>query len=175
MVGRNATTHRGIKQVRLCLARVGVAQCGRQVHPDQTKAIKGQDRKTLATAGAIKRLLSCPVKGIEKQSIFYGVKRKNRARRKEKKIRKKTEKKRKKTKEKGELVQWVYTNRSVSLSPPSNLTFFQNVNKDSFFLGNNHSGLTPSKPLIPTAGSFSWEIICIEKRRSLLFDFAAAD
>ena len=49
--GRNATTYRGIKQVRLCLVRVGVAQCGRQVHPDQTKAIKGQDRKTLATAG----------------------------------------------------------------------------------------------------------------------------
>ena len=84
VVGRNATTHRGIKQVRLCLARVGVAQCGRQVHPDQTKAIKGQDRKTLATAGAIKRPLPCPVRGIEKQSIFYEVKRKNRARRKEK-------------------------------------------------------------------------------------------
>ena len=52
---RKATTHRGIKQVRLCLARVGVAQYGRQVHPDQTKAVKGQDRKTLVTVGAIKR------------------------------------------------------------------------------------------------------------------------
>ena len=41
VAGRNATTYRGIKQVRLCLARVGVAQCGRQVHPDQTKAVKG--------------------------------------------------------------------------------------------------------------------------------------
>ena len=38
VAGRKATTHRGTKQVRLCLARVGVAQCGRQVHPDQTKA-----------------------------------------------------------------------------------------------------------------------------------------
>ena len=57
---------------------------GRQVRPDQTKAVKGQDSKTLATAGAIKRLLPCPVKEIEKQKIFYGVKRKNRARRKEK-------------------------------------------------------------------------------------------
>ena len=66
VTGRNATTYRGIKQVRLCLARVGVAQCGRQVHPDQTKAIKGQDRKTLATAGAIKRPLPCPVKGYRK-------------------------------------------------------------------------------------------------------------
>ena len=62
MAGRKATTHRGIKQVCFCLARVGVAQCGRQVHPDQTKAVKGQDRKTLATAGAIKRPLPCPVK-----------------------------------------------------------------------------------------------------------------
>ena len=41
VVGRNAMTYRGTKQVRLCLARVGVAQCGRQVHPNQTKAVKG--------------------------------------------------------------------------------------------------------------------------------------
>ena len=65
VAGRKATTHRGIKQVRLCLARVGVAQCGRQVHPGQTKVVKGQNRKTLATAGAIKRPLPCPVVGIE--------------------------------------------------------------------------------------------------------------
>ena len=38
---RKATTHRGTKQVRLCLVRVWVAQCGRQVHPDQIKAVKG--------------------------------------------------------------------------------------------------------------------------------------
>ena len=85
VAGRRATTHRGTKQVHLCLARVGVAQCGRQVHPDQTKAVKGQDRKTLATADAIKRPLPCPVEG-GKQSTFYKVKRKkkNRAIRKEK-------------------------------------------------------------------------------------------
>ena len=41
VAGRNAMTYRGIKQVRLCLARVGVAQCGQQVHPDQIKAVKG--------------------------------------------------------------------------------------------------------------------------------------
>ena len=41
VAGRNATTYNGIKQVRLCLARVGVAQCGQQVHPDQIKAVKG--------------------------------------------------------------------------------------------------------------------------------------
>ena len=70
VAGRNATTYRGIRQVRLCLARVGVAQCGWQVHPDQIKAVKGQDCKTLATAGAIKRPLPCLVKGDKKQSTF---------------------------------------------------------------------------------------------------------
>ena len=84
VVGK-ATTHRGTKRVRLCLAGVCVAQCGRQVHPGQTKAVKGQDRKTLVTAGAIKRPLPCPVARVEKQSIFYNVKRKNRAREKKKK------------------------------------------------------------------------------------------
>ena len=45
-----------------------VAQYGRQVHPDQTKAVKGQNSKTLVTAGAIKRPLPCPVEEVEKQS-----------------------------------------------------------------------------------------------------------
>ena len=76
IVAGKATTHRGTKRVRLCLAGVCVAQYGRQVHPDQTKAVKGQDSKTLVTAGAIKRPLPCPVDGVEKQSIFYNVKRK---------------------------------------------------------------------------------------------------
>ena len=71
VAGRNAMTYRGIKQVRLCLARVGVAQCGRQVHPDQTKTVKGQDCKTLTTAGAIKRPLPCPVEGVEKQRAHF--------------------------------------------------------------------------------------------------------
>ena len=85
IVAGKATTHRETKRVRLCLAGVCVAQCGRQVHPDLTKAVKGQDRKTLVTAGAIKRPLPCPVEGVEKQSTFYKVKRKNRARKKRKK------------------------------------------------------------------------------------------
>ena len=86
IVAGKATTHRGTKRVRLCLAKVCVAQCGRQVHPNQTKAVKGQDRKTLVTAGAIKRPLPSPVEGSKKQSTFYKVKRrkKNRAKRKEK-------------------------------------------------------------------------------------------
>ena len=71
VAGRKATTHRGTKQARLCLARVGVAQYGRQVHPDQTKAVKGQDRKTLATAGAIKRPLPCPERRIKKKKTEY--------------------------------------------------------------------------------------------------------
>ena len=95
---RNATTHRGIKQVCLYLARVGVAQCDRQVHPDQTKAIKGQDRKTLATAGAIKRPL--PLQGARKTEYILRSEKKKQSKKKRKKIRKKTEKKRKETKKK---------------------------------------------------------------------------
>ena len=96
VAGREATTHRGIKQVRLCLARVGVAQCGRQVHPDQTKAVKGQDRKTLATR--YKETFAVPCRGDRKQSIFYEGKKKKQSKKKRKKIRKKIEKKRKETK-----------------------------------------------------------------------------
>ena len=56
--------------IRLCLAGVFfVAQYGRQVHPNQTKAVKGQNSKTLVTAGTIKRPLPCPVEGIEKQRM----------------------------------------------------------------------------------------------------------
>ena len=94
VAGRNATTYRGIKQVRLCLARVGVTQCGRQVHPDQTKAVKGQDRKTLATVGAIKRLLPCPVQGIENRAHFQN-ERKKQIKSQKKKDKKENRKKRK--------------------------------------------------------------------------------
>ena len=88
MAGRNATTYRGIKQVRLCLARVGVTQCGRQVHPDQTKAVKEQDRKTLATVGAIKRLLPCPVKGDQKNRARFRSERKKQSKSQKKKDKK---------------------------------------------------------------------------------------
>ena len=58
----------------------------RQVHPDQTKAVKGQNSKTLATAGTIKRPLSCPVKGIEKtEDRAHKVKRKTEQEKKKKK------------------------------------------------------------------------------------------
>ena len=57
----------------------------RQVHPDQTKAVKGQNSKTLVTAGTIKRPLPCPVKRIEKQRIAHKVKRKTEKDKKKKK------------------------------------------------------------------------------------------
>ena len=61
-----------------------VAQYGQQVHPGQTKTVKGQNSKTLVTAGTIKRPLPCPVKGIEKQRISHNVKRKTEQEEKEK-------------------------------------------------------------------------------------------
>ena len=112
---------------------MGVAQCGRHVHPDQTKAVKGQDRKTLATAGAIKRPLPCPGRGI-KNRVYLRSEKKKQSKKKRKE--RKTEKKRKETKkEKRELVQWAGTNKSVSLSPPSNLTFFSKTQTMTFPLG----------------------------------------
>ena len=85
IVAGKATTHRGTKRVHLCLAGVCVAQCGRQVHPDQIKAVKGQDRKTLVIAGAIKRPLSCPIEGVEKQRAYFTMLKEKQSKRKRKK------------------------------------------------------------------------------------------
>ena len=85
IVAGKATTHRGTKRVRLCLAGVCVAQYGRQVHPDQTKAVKGQDNKTLVTAGAIKRPLPCPVEEVEKQRAHFTTLKEKQSKRKRKK------------------------------------------------------------------------------------------
>ena len=68
---------------------------GWQVHPDQTKAVKGQNGKTLATTGAIKRLLPCPVEGDRKTEYIFGSEKKKQSKKKRKKTRKKIEKKRK--------------------------------------------------------------------------------
>ena len=68
-----------------------VAQHGWQVHPGQTKAVKGQDSKILVTAGTIKRPLPCPVKGIEKQSKKKRKRLERKQREKERKLRKKGE------------------------------------------------------------------------------------
>ena len=40
-----------------------------QAYPDQTKAVKGQNSKTLVTAGTIKRPLPCPVLGIKNRGF----------------------------------------------------------------------------------------------------------
>ena len=49
---------------------------GRQVRPDQTKVVKGQNGKTLVTASAIKGPLPCPENGDRKIEHFYVVERK---------------------------------------------------------------------------------------------------
>ena len=57
------------------------------------KGVKGQDNKTLVTAGTIKRPLSCPVKGVEKQRAHLTTLKEKREERKqrgkERKLRKK--------------------------------------------------------------------------------------
>ena len=57
---------------------------GRQVLPDQTKAVKGQNSKTLVTTGTIKKALPCPDRGDRKTEYFLGSEKKNRGGRKEK-------------------------------------------------------------------------------------------
>ena len=86
IVAGKAAAHRKTKWIRLCLAGVLYDW---QVHPDQTKAVKGQNSKTLVTAGTIKRPLPCPVQRIEKQGIFHDIKKKNRVRREEKRLERK--------------------------------------------------------------------------------------
>ena len=82
----------------------GFCTIGRHT-PDQTKAVKGQNSKTLVMAGTIKRPLPCPVEGMEKQEIFHEVKKRNRVRKEEKRLERKQREKGKKTKkERRELV-----------------------------------------------------------------------
>ena len=69
------------KWIRLCLTGVLYDW---QAYPDQTKAVKGQNSKTLVTAGTIKRPLPCPVGRIKKQGIFSQHKRKKQSKRKRK-------------------------------------------------------------------------------------------
>ena len=66
-----------------------VSQHGRQVHPGQTKTVKGQNSKILVTAGTIKGPLPCPVEKREKQRIFQDIEKKNRVRREEKRLERK--------------------------------------------------------------------------------------
>ena len=69
------------KWIRLCLAGVLYDW---QAYPDQTKAIKGQNSKTLVTAGTIKRPLPCPVERRGKIGDLSQRKRKKQSKRKRK-------------------------------------------------------------------------------------------
>ena len=55
------------KWIRLSLAGVLYDW---QAYLDQTKAVKGQNSKTLVTVGTIKRPLPCPVKGSKNRGFF---------------------------------------------------------------------------------------------------------
>ena len=59
---------------RINLPLSGKGECrtvgDRQVRPDQTETVEGQNGKRLVTASTIKGSLPCPEKRIEKQSIF---------------------------------------------------------------------------------------------------------
>ena len=90
------------------------------------------------------------------EDVSHKVKRKTEQEEKEKKIRTKTERKGKKTKKgRRELVQRACTNRLASLSPPSKSHISPKKRKQEFSHWDyNHSGLTPSKPLIPMTGFF---------------------
>ena len=71
IVAGKATTHRRTKNESASVWQgFCVAQYGRQVHPGQTKGVKGLDSKTLVTAGTIKRPLPCPVEEVEKQRVY---------------------------------------------------------------------------------------------------------
>ena len=66
--GQNeSAAHRRTKWIRLYLAGVLYDQ---QVHPDQTKTVKGQNSKILVAAGTIKGPLPCPVERIGKTGDF---------------------------------------------------------------------------------------------------------
>ena len=71
IVAGKAATHRRTKNESASVWQgFCVAQHGRQVHPGQTKVVKGQDSKILVTAGTIKRPLPCPVKGSKNRGFF---------------------------------------------------------------------------------------------------------
>ena len=56
-----------------------------QAYPDQTKVVKGQNSKTLVTAGTIKRPLPCPVLGIKKTGDFHDIEKKEQSKKRRKK------------------------------------------------------------------------------------------
>ena len=84
-----------------------------------------------------------------------------------KKVKSKGNEKDKKENEKTKKVNMVGMHQLVDfpLSPSKSYSLPKKRKKD-FCLGINYLGPVPSKPLIPTTGSFAWEINCIERKRS---------
>ena len=95
IVAGKAATHRRTNESASVWQGFCVAQYGWQVHLGQTKGVKGQDSKTLVTAGTIKRPLPCPIEGRETESISHNVKRKKQSKRKRKKDKNENREKRK--------------------------------------------------------------------------------
>ena len=86
VAGRNVTVYRGTyKPASVWKGWMSHSPGGRQVHPNQTKAVKGQGCKILATTGAIKRPLPCPVKEVEKQRAHFTTLKEKQSKRKRKK------------------------------------------------------------------------------------------
>ena len=88
------------KWIRLSLAGVLYDW---QAYPDQTKAVKGQNSKTLVTTGTIKAL-AVPCMRIGKTGDFLQRKRKSRVRGKEKRLERKQREKERKLKKRKERV-----------------------------------------------------------------------
>ena len=59
------------------------------------RGVKGQDSKTLVTAGTIKRPLPCPVEGTEKQRVYLTTGKEKQSKRKRKKDKNENREKRK--------------------------------------------------------------------------------
>ena len=70
IVAGKAVTHRRTKMSLPLSGRGSVSHSmvGRYTQARQ-RGVKGQDSKTLVTAGTIKRPLPCPVEGVEKQRV----------------------------------------------------------------------------------------------------------
>ena len=129
--------------------------------PRPDKCGEREKQQNLVTTGTIRRPLPCPKQGVEKQGTNTK-KKQNR-----KKVKSKGNEKDKKENKKTKKVNTVGMHQLVDfpLSPSKSYSLPKKRKKD-FCLGINYLGPVPSKPLIPTAGSFSWEINYIERKRS---------
>ena len=114
-------------------------------------------------AGVIRRPPLCPKHGLKKQGKNMKGKieqKESRKARKNKKIRKKTKKQKK------DNTVGMHQQVDFPLSPSKSYPLLKRKNKVFFCWGINYSDLILSKPLISMTRSFSWEINCIERKRS---------